>query len=275
MTFTFSEKWTALECELKAQVERDNCELQIPSKYVHNFIPKGPVDYVLIAMEPSTGVPARKRVRPSKGVQEQSVPVDEGITQIDRNFSWSTEDFILHYCLREYLCQSGETYHLTDLAKGGMKTKFAHKERTQRYERWFPLLQKELALLNKPGETRIIAIGKVVGDFLKDKNSDKSLCDRVARVLHYSRQAARHVYKAIEPLIADFPEFSQTIEREALEKSMKKVLIKGDMDSYISKRPEGGKPFKLTPFRRKLMFYYKNMFIELRDSSDIVLKLPS
>ena len=43
---TFSEKYGELEREFQEQVERDNTELGIESSYVHNFIPRGPVDYV-------------------------------------------------------------------------------------------------------------------------------------------------------------------------------------------------------------------------------------
>ena len=149
---TFREKYAKLERDFRDQVESDNKELGIVSSYMPNFLPPGPVDYVLIAMEPSTGVPGKEI---------------KGLPKIPRNFSWSVEDFILHYCVREYLCQDGDTYHLTDLAKGGMKTKLAAKQPQARYDRWYPLLKDELRLLNKPGRTRLIAIGKVVADFLE------------------------------------------------------------------------------------------------------------
>ena len=249
----FSEKYAALECEFKEQVGRDNEELDIQSEYVHNFIPTGPVDYVLIAMEPSTGVPGGKDRK------------DSG--QITRNFAWSVEDFILHYCIREYLCRDGETYHLTDLSKGRMKTRLANKKRQCRYERWYPLLKRELQLLTKPEETRVIAIGKVVSDFL----NEKLLCDCMERILHYSRNAAGHRNKAIQPWCDQFPEFSQSVDKDAFQGSIEEVLRDADMDSYIPCRPEGGKPYRLTESRRKLMFLYKNRFSELREASHIVL----
>ena len=249
----FSEKYAALECEFKEQVGRDNEELGIKSSYVHNFIPTGPVDYVLIAMEPSTGVSGGKD------------PTGPG--QISRNFAWSVEDFILHYCVREYLCRDGETYHLTDLAKGGMLTRLADKERQRRYERWYPLLKRELQLLTKPEGTRVIAIGKVVSDFLKKK----LLCERMKRILHYSRNAAGHRNKAIQPWCDQFPEFRQSVDKHAFQDSIEEVLHDAGMDSYIPNRPEGSKSFTLTESRKKLMFLYKNKFSELRDASHIVL----
>ena len=251
---TFSEKYSVLECKFQEQVARDNKDLGIRSSYAHNFVPGGPVDYVLIAMEPSTGGPRKD-------------PVDS--CQIARNFSLSVEDFIFHYCIREYLCQSDETYHLTDLAKGGMTTKLAEKDRQCRYERWFPLLEKELRLLTKPGGTRMIAIGKVVANFLRKK----SLCDSVQRVLHYSPSAAGHRDKAIEPWRKHFPEFSRSVDRDAFEESIEKVLLDAKMDSFIGHRPKGHKPYTLTESRKKLMFYYKNRFKELGGDPRIFLDL--
>ena len=259
---TFSKKWAELECSFQDQVANDNRELSklppIQSSYVHNFTPSSPVDYVLIAMEPSTGVPGKDHVSTS---------------QIARNFSWSVEDFILHYCIREYLCRNGETYHLTDLAKGGMTTGSANIRRTHRYNRWYPVLQKELRLLNKPGRTRIIAIGNDVANFLKRQNKGKNLCECVESILHYSRTAAAHRDRQIECWRDDFPEFSRSVDRDAFDKSIRDVLNDADMDSYICHRPEGGGQYKLTESRKKLMFLYKNRFSELRDDPRIVLKL--
>ena len=252
---TFSEKWAGLECKFREQVANDNRELCIKSSYVPNITPPGPVDYVLIAMEPSTGVSGREH---------------RGTSQIARNFAWSVEDFILHYCVREYLCRDGETYHITDLAKGGMTTNSADVRRQHRYKRWYPLLQEELRLLNKPGKTRVIAIGNVVADFLKEKR----LCDRVERILHYTRTAAAHRDRRIEPWRDDFPEFSQSVDvdKDAFEESIRDVLNDADMDSYIGHRPTG-RPYELTESRKKLMFLYKNRFRDLRDCSHIVLQL--
>ena len=247
----FREKYAVLECKFQKQVECDNKELGIRSSYVPNFTPPGPVNYVLIAMEPSTGVPGKDSKNPS---------------QVARNFSWSVEDFILHYSVREYLCRNGETYHLTDLAKGGMTIDDADKHRQCRYERWYPLLEEELRLLTKPGGTRMIAIGNKVADFLRKK----SLCDCVEKVLHYAWSASRHRDRKIEPWREHFPEFSRSVDRDTFEESVEEVLHDADMDSYIGDRPKGG---KLNESRKKLMFYYKNRLNQLRDESRIVLNV--
>ena len=251
---TFRQKYDALECKFEQQVERDNKKPSIESIYLPNFIPKGSADYILIAMEPSTGVPGKDHAKPR---------------QVARNFSWSVEDFILHYSIRKWLCRDGHSYHLTDLAKGGMMTKLADKDRRLRYERWYPLLKEELQLLNKRQQTRIISIGKEVSDFLQKK----SLCDSVERILHYSRNAAGHRDRAIASWRESFSEFSSSVDEDDFQESIMQVLTDADMDGYIGIRPEGDGRHALTESRKKLMFHYKKRFSELRDASHIILKL--
>ena len=52
---TFDEKYNALEDEFCAQVKADRDEHGVDSEYISNTRPDGPVDFVLIAMEPSIG----------------------------------------------------------------------------------------------------------------------------------------------------------------------------------------------------------------------------
>ncbi len=244
---TFREEYADLECKFQRQVECDNTELGTDRSYAHNFIPPGPVDYIFIAMEPSTGVP----VAAPKGSSKKELWKE---CHRDRNFTWSVEDFILHYCIREYLCQKSETYHLTDLSKCGMKTKEAQKDR------WYPILEEEIQLLTKPGKTQLIAIGKVVDDYLKGKH----LSQPVYKVLHYAKTAASHRNTKIEPWRKHFPAFSETVDKDAFGGTIKEVLNDADMRCYVDVRPEGGKSYELTCSRKKLMFYYKNRFSEIR-----------
>ena len=251
---TFRQEYEALECRFMEQVEKDNRDPRIESGYVHNFVPNGPVDYVLIAMEPSTGVPGKDR---------------KDSNQVARNFSWSVEDFILHPCIRKWLCRDGETYHLTDLAKGGMKSRLAGIERTRRYNRWYGLLMEELRLLSKGRKTRIIAIGKVVADYLKDKR----LCGRVERVLHYSPNNVGHWSGAIKGKTEQFAAFSLSVDKEALLATIPQVLADADMSAYADRRPRGKRSFTLSESRKRLMFHYMERFSDLRDADHIVLNL--
>ena len=246
----------ALEDKFRQQVEKDR-EYGIKSSFVRNIEPQGPVDFVLVAMEPSTGVKLKKDEYPEES------------RQIERNFCWSTEDFILHFCIREYLCQAGQTYHLTDLSKGGMAVKKAKENPRPKYERWYPLLKKELQLVEKPGETRIIAIGNVVRDFLRDKH----LCKNLETILHYAPTAAGHRNRKIQPWKESLPKFREQFDRSAFEESVVDVLKEAKMESYIGHRLKvPGSKSKLTQSRMKLIFYYKNRFEELRTADHIILK---
>ena len=253
ITITFDEKYSELEDKFRGRVKCDNKEFEVGSSYLPNFVPRGPVDFVLIAMEPSEGT--RGKILGS-------------VAHPIRNFLWSVEDFILHHCVRKYLCQSGETYHLTDLSKGAMTTKLAGIRRRQRYKRWYPLLQEELRLLTKPEGTRIIAIGNVVAEFLQGRG----LCECVEKVLHYSPAATGHREKVIAPWIQEFPEFSDSIDCKTLKETVKDVLKDAALECYYQEMPSVAKPLNLTESRKKLMFHYKKRFGELRISSSIVLK---
>ena len=52
----FPEKYARLEQGFQDQVECDRRKYEPGGGYLPNFTPSGPVDYILVAMEPSTGV---------------------------------------------------------------------------------------------------------------------------------------------------------------------------------------------------------------------------
>lgn len=164
-TMSFAARMHDLEQEFAAAAAVDG------DVYIPNFTPSGPVDAVLIGMEPSLG---------------RSTP-DEAAARIAagfRNFMWSPEDFILHHAARRSLCSAGATYHVTDISKGAMTVKMARIDRDARYARWADLLHKEVRLIAKPG-AHIIAIGRDVSAFLERNRFDKP----VTRIMHYSGQA--------------------------------------------------------------------------------------
>ena len=251
---TFSEKYEALERKFCQQVQKDRDEFGLCSRFLRNIRPKGPVDFVLVAKEPSL----------SGG----------GLGKEDSNFSQSIEDFILHYCVRKYLCEGAKTYYLTDLSKGAMSVKDAGKDPLPRYYRWYPLLEEELRLVTKPGKTRIIAIGNDARDFLTAKNLCCSrICDRIEGVMHYSRVAAPHIEKAIQCWKDGFPKFSETVKMDDIVKTARCVweeieLPQSEIDRRVKQLQRGS---GLTESRKKLMFYYKNRFEELRTAPQIIL----
>ena len=251
---TFDEAYEELEREFEEEIEREG------SIYLPFIRPKRPVDFVLVGMEPSLGAWASHDLLKAPG--EACKKRQQGI----KNFAWSMEDFILHYCAREYLCQGTATYYLTDLAKGATLTAEATTNRMARYEQWYPLLQKEIGLVAKP-EAKIISIGNVVGSFL----SEKALFSHAGTVLHYSSQASRS--REFEPsrhpkLYADF---SSSVESGHIIKTAKSVLNECKVNSLLRDAILGRlrRRDSLTESRKKLMFTYRVRFERIRTQERI------
>ena len=244
---TFLEKYENLERAFERQVAKD----ANGSTFLPNIRPEGPVDFVLIGQEPSCG-----NGNPDK---------DREVTdRVDRNFSGSLEDFILHFCVKEYLCKGGKTYYLTDLSKGAMKTRVAAHERENRYEEWYPLLKRELRVVAKPG-AQVISIGRTVQRFLERKVSDGYIIKRIPHnggILHYSPQASRHRGKASKCDPEGYRQFCSEVNLRDVEQAAKEVLAQAGMrDSDINhnlNRLRAGSG--LTDSRKKLMFDYKVAF---------------
>ena len=87
--------------------------------------------------------------------------------------------------------------------------------------------------------------------------------------MHYSRTAGRHRHTEIEPWREHFLEFSKSVHDDALDQTVNDVLAEACLESSIKHRPEGGKSYALTESRKKLMFYYKNKFSDLKEASPI------
>ena len=136
-------------------------------------LPESPVDYVLVAMEPSL-----------RGWARDIPDAREKTCKGFRNFCGVWQ---LHYPVGKYLCREGETYYLTDLAKGAMDTGSPGAGNEKKYEAWYQLLEKELGLVAKP-DAKIISVGGKVGSFL----SRRGLYGHVGTIPHYSGQAAGH-----------------------------------------------------------------------------------
>ena len=103
----FQEAYKQLEDNFRHQVEEDR-KLGIESIFLPNMVPKAPVDYVLIGMEPSLLGFARS--------------LDDAQEKIDRGFRNFCGVWAIHFPVRNYLLLDGETYYVTDLAKGSMPT---------------------------------------------------------------------------------------------------------------------------------------------------------
>ena len=242
MSTSFQEEYQALEGEFRARVKQDNECHGAQSVYLPNLAPHGPVDFVLVAMEPSTGGGAGE--------------LKKGKAFSPKNFSGSVEDFILHCCIRKYLCGGGRTYHLTDLSKGAMLTRHADEKREERYRRWYPLLQKELKLVAKPNAP-IIAIGNVVHGFLTSQGRSGLM----GPILHYAGTAARARRKAPACHPQQYCDFHTKVAWNNIEETIRRVMEQNDLDPYMDgtmNRLRRGQ--QLTASRKKLMFTYKIQF---------------
>ena len=254
---TFLQDYRALERKFKDQVKKDNeyFEPKVTewkdSYYLPNIKPKGPVDFVLVAMEPSDG--ARR---------------DDGTVVSPRNFIGWMECFILHHCVKHYLCGEGQTHHITDLAKGAMPTQQASKTRQERWPRWYPLLEQELDLVAKP-EAPVIAIGSQVENFLNENFLKRKVTRRMGWIPHYSKQAT--AARSIAPRLHcdEYAEFSVTASLDEIENTAKGVVQGKEFDQYrddiLAKRPQG----PLSESSKMLMFTYKKLFAVMRGQSEV------
>jgi hypothetical protein len=239
---TFATQIRDLEQEFAAAAAVDG------DVYLPNFTPSGPVDAVLIGMEPSLG-------RWGRTPAEAALWIAAGF----RNFMWSPEDFILHHAARRSLCPAG-TYHITDISKGAMTVEKAHIDRRARYARWAVLLDKEVRLIAKPG-AHIIAIGRDVCSFLERHGFEHD----VTSILHYSPQAnaARNV--AVMGREADFRAFSEMLSLEDIVDVAGEILRENSVSVAMSEEIIARlRKAKLSESRKKLAFIYSTAFSKLR-----------
>jgi hypothetical protein len=184
----------------------------------------------------------------------------ENIAKGFRNFSWSLEDFILHTAARRYLCGPGQTYHLTDLSKGAMMVERASVDRSARYARWYKLLQQEIEVVAKPAAT-FFAVGQAVHKELRRLGFTRPLIS----VMHYSGQAGRTRKTATASLEAEFRDFADTVSLPDILATAEEVFC--EYDSPTSVAQEAMKRLqrsKFTESRKRLLFIYRNVFLESR-----------
>ncbi len=231
----FAARYAALEESWRALAAADGCD------YVPNPAPAGPVDFIFVTQEPSLAVPQ----------------LQDWIAAGGRNFLWSQEDFILHWAAQQYLKRP---YHITDISKGAMRVKDANRDRGSRWERWWPSLAEEIALVSKPnGTTAIVAVGKTVtAPFLREHRSPLALT-----ILHYSPVAMKSRASAIEGHEQEFEAFAawlawERVVNEAVVPAMKEAGLPPSMQNEVIERL----PKRLTPSQKKLAFAYQRAFSE-------------
>jgi hypothetical protein len=244
----FRAAYRELEARMKALAEADD------NVFLPNLEPSGPVEYVLICMEPSLG-------RWARSADEARSKVAAGF----RNFISSIEDFILHFCIQQYLCEPTQRYHITDLSKGAMLVERAGIERTQRYDRWYGLLVEELQLVAKAG-AGIFAVGNAVAKHL----ARRAFPQPFTKVIHYSGQAAR----ARAAGIVGHEDGLEEVRRSV---SLKRVLATAEVVLMASAAPASFRDAtlarlaksQLSESRQRLIFNYKLAFEAMRTSGRV------
>ncbi len=237
---SFSAAYSGLEVAMKALAEADG------DVYLPNPEPHGPVNYVLVCMEPSLGAHSAEYARAQ-------------IASGCRNFLNSPEDFILHLAAQRYLCRPGQRYHVTDISKGAMLVSVARKARAERYARWHSLLLEELALVALP-TAKIVAVGSEAFRHLTRHGCEWP----VTQVLHYSGQAARARRAAVSGLELQFDEFAASITHDDLLASAFDVLQAARIPAAICNATLTRlSRSSLTASRLQLLFSYKVAFESL------------
>lgn len=243
MCSSFRVAYRALEERMKALTEADG------DVFLPNPEPEGPVDYVLICMEPSLG-------RWARSADQARIKVEAGF----RNFLFSIEDFIFHFCIRRYLCGPAQRYHITDLSKGAMLVNRADLARVQRYDRWYALLQDEIDLV-ATSDAAIIAVGNVVSQHLERRGFRRPF----AQIIHYSGLAGRARSAGIVGHEDGFQAFRNSVSMEDVSAMAEAVLraasVPADIrDETLARLARS----QLSTSRQQLVFSYKLAFESIR-----------
>ena len=240
----FRAAYRELEVRMEALAEADG------DVFLPNPEPLGPVEYVFVCMEPSLG-------RWARSAAEARSKIEAGF----RNFVSSVEDFIFHFCIRQYLCEPTQRYHITDLSKGAMLVKDADVARTERYDRWYDLLIEELNLVARP-EAGIFAVGNVVARHLARRAFPRPF----TKVIHYSGAAARARAAGITGHEDSFSEFRSSVSLDRFLATAADVLVAAAVpashrDDTLARLAR----IRLTESRLQLIFNYKLAFEAIQD----------
>lgn len=237
-SYDFRSAYSAIESEMRSLAEVDG-DIFLP-----NSVPLKQAEYVFVCMEPSLGKWARS-------IEDAKLKVYGGF----QNFAFSIEDFILHFCIRKYLCSSSQSYHLTDLSKGAMSTKKAGIKKFERYDRWYELLLRELCLVAP--SARIFAVGKDVAKHLESRAFPRPF----TKLIHYSSLAGNARALGIVGREEVFEKFKRSVSLDEILITVQDVLLKSTLSTSLrSETLNRIAKSTLSESRMKLIFIYKCAF---------------
>jgi hypothetical protein len=235
----FRAAYRKLEARMKALAEAEG------DVFLPNPEPLGPVEYVFVCMELSLD-------RWARSTDEARAKVEAGF----RNFFSSIEDFILHFCIQQYLCEPPQRYHITDLSKGAMLVEHAVVARTQRYDRWYGLLVEELDLVATSG-AGIVAVGHAVARHLVRRAFPRPF----TKVIHYSGLAARARAAGIVGHEDRFEAFRSAVSLKRVLATAEDILLaSGVPASFWDETLARLAKSQLSASRQQLIFNYKLAF---------------
>ena len=178
---TFEQEYSALKDKFRCMVDKDKTCYGIESVFLPNIRPSGPVDYVIVGMEP--GLNGMK-------IETARARIKDGTY---KNWGAYPQKNPLVFAVWKYLCDEDKTkYYFTDLAHGAMNATSKDAKDRAKYERWYSLFEEELALVAKP-TAKVISIGNTACTFL----AEKGLYGHSGVVAHPSGQGLRYAGKEI------------------------------------------------------------------------------
>ena len=238
-TQTFQERYDTLQCQWRQSA------VEHKHHYLPYLAPRGPVDFVLVAKMTSIREQDAAKLPPGDFPDVPPPPF---------NLLHSLGDLSLHYGARRHLCEPGETYYVTDLAKCALPPKLAKgKTQEEEFKYWYPMLLKELELVAKPAAT-VIPVGSATGAFLKGQpNFPYRLTEPI---LHWSTAAIVAAKMASSFFPQRWREFQQTTSWDDLRASTEELLREACLGQHMESIDHRFKD-KFDDRNRHYMFTYK------------------
>ena len=236
---SFQEQYDALQSKWRQSA------IEHKHQYLRYLAPRGPVDFVLVAKMTSISEQAAAEIPPGE-FPEVPPPY--------HNLLLSLGDLALNYGARRHLCETGETYYVTDLGKCAVPPKRAKgNAQEQEFNYWYPMLLKELELVAKPNAI-VVPVGSATGAFL-ERHPDFPY--RLTEpILHWSTAAIVAAKMASSFFPEEWREFRQTTGWEDMLASTDESFREAGLGQYIESVDLRFKD-KFADMHRHYMFTYK------------------